>query len=238
MKPYPSYLIKPPTNETYFYFVPGKVADLKKEITNQNHNLFYLEGCSFNLQFNGRPLDEYENVYDYGIRFNSTIDVIMDWPTIIRINGEPIRCNLKDPLPELIWRYSLTQTSFIRGIPMLKKWFKRYFFSREESLEACGIASNDELTFCTQFPDNFFLTSRYSNGPFLYFKPFEDVKYVKLNYMLVTRTWCPLGEMLITKNGCPMYNVKGNVTEANIFNFIYFEVTRRLKLYMVGDVEY
>lgn len=148
IKPYRSYPCMPPTNETYFYFIPGTVADLKKKITDKNHNLFYIEGCSFNLEFNGRLLNPNDNVYDCGIRFDSTIDVIMDWPTTIKIDGNPIRCNLKDPLPELIWRYSLTQTDDIRGIPMLEKGFKRYFFSREESIEACGITSNDELTFC------------------------------------------------------------------------------------------
>lgn len=110
-----------PTNETYFYFVPGTVADLRKEITNRNRNLFCIEGCSFNLEFNGRLLNPNDNVYDCGIRFDSTIDVIMDWPTTIKIDGNPIRCNLKDPLPELICRYSLTQTERIIGIPMLKK---------------------------------------------------------------------------------------------------------------------
>lgn len=64
------------------------------------------------------------------------------------------------------------------------------------------------------------------------------MKYVKLNYMLVTRTWCPIGEMLIAKDGFPTFRDKGNVTEAKIFDFVYFEVTRRLKLYMIGDVEY
>lgn len=64
------------------------------------------------------------------------------------------------------------------------------------------------------------------------------MKYVKLNYMLVTRTWGPIGELLIAKNGLPTYKGKGNVTETKIINFEYFEVTRRLKLYMIGDVEY
>lgn len=109
------------------------------------------------MEFNGRLLNQNDNVYDCGIRFDSTIDVIMDWPTTIKIDGNPIRCNLKDPLPELIWRYSLTQTDDTCGIPMLKKGFKRYYFSREESLEACGITSNDELTFCNQFTVNRFL---------------------------------------------------------------------------------
>ena len=114
---------------------------------------------------------------------------------------------------------------------MLRNRYKQYYLTCRKSLEACRIAQNDELTFSTEKTDNYYLNSKFCETPYIYYQPSEDMRYVKLNYMLTTRTWCPVNELLVAKNFGPIYNDKGTVTETRINELKYFEVTRRLKLY-------
>lgn len=237
LKPYSGYPdIPADSNETYFYMVPGTVADMINEITSDFHNTFYLKGCSFKVGFQGQILQPSEIMYDVGIRFNSEIDIIMDWPSRITINGKKIMCNLKDPISELFWRFFAEGIPYAR-FPVLRKGEEVFPFGCEKTLEEAGIVDGDKLICSLLTTEHFFKYDLYENGN-LYYELNEDIKYVKMNYILYTQVWCPIGYMRINRNYSLMPYNKGTIAELNLSNLNVLKIGRLTLNYMMGDIEY
>lgn len=167
------------------------IQDLIDKIVDENRNLWFLKDYKLKIKFKNYVRFQDESMIDDGIKNNSNIIVDICWNTWVEINNRVVRCNLDDPVSELIFRYVMFNNINIDGIPYLKNSSVNVGIDSNLTIRNAGIIAMDKLEFCCIQTDH----NLFARANKLYYNPNYSMRTLKLLWMMVTKNWKPIGTL-------------------------------------------
>lgn len=178
-------------NETSFFMAPGTIQDLIDNMVYQRRHLWMLKNYKLKIRFNNHDCCPNESMFDDGITNNARVIVDVNWNTWVEINNSVVRCNLDDPVDELICRYVMMKKVKIDGIPCLSNYTVNVDLNSSSTIRNCGIVEMDKLEFNCIQTDNY-VSIKYNR---VCYDPNHSIRTLKLMWILATKQWIPISKL-------------------------------------------
>lgn len=175
-------------NETSFIMVPGTIQDLIDNVLYQRRHLWMLKNYKLKIRYNKYVRHPHESMFDDGIKNNAHVIVDVNWDTWVEINKSVVRCNLDDPVDELICRYVMMKNIEINGIPCLSNYGVNVDLNSSLTIRESGIKEMDNLEFSCIQTDHHVLIE----GVHVCYDPKHSIRTLKLLWILATKKWIPI----------------------------------------------